>query len=81
MLIFGQSFPLTVIECCVACSKAYITNLVASGFIKSGLDCQCLIDKTGNNPGKSNICPNGIQVFKPKLKKKGNVILGPCGKP
>lgn len=74
-------FPQTVVECCVACSKFYIANLVASGFIASGLDCECLIDTGASNPGKSNICPNGIQVFKPKPKKNGNVILGPCGKP
>jgi hypothetical protein len=81
-LVFGYPyFPQTLVECCVACSKEYTANLVAAGSIKSVLECQCLIDTTGNNPGKSKICPNGVQVFDLKPKPKGNAVLGPCGKP
>ncbi|KAK4904465.1 hypothetical protein LTR49_026096, partial [Elasticomyces elasticus] len=51
-------FAQTHAECCIACYKQF-DNLVAAAFIKSGLDCQCLLVTSDDYPHKSQFCPNG----------------------
>lgn len=71
-------FAQTDVECCVYCSEQY-KSFVAAGFIPSGLDCQCLINRGTNYPGKSKFCPRGIQPYALGAKK-GQALLGACGK-
>lgn len=88
-------FPQTFVECCVQCSlcsrlrserssnslagSEQYYDLVAAAFIKSGLDCECLVDTDGNHPGKSNFCPHGIEPYVLGTKP-GNTLPGPCRK-
>ncbi|KAK3614846.1 hypothetical protein LTR56_026974 [Elasticomyces elasticus] len=69
-------FAQTYAECCIACHKQF-DNLVAAAFIKSGLDCQCLLVTSDDYPHKSQFCPNG-KVPYGFHKGKGNAFAGPC---
>lgn len=80
-VIFDLSYPYfaqTLVECCIYCSEQY-KDLVAAAFIKSGLDCECLINNGTRYAGRSSYCPRGIEPYA-LGKKKGNALLGPCAK-
>ena len=80
--VFDLGYPYfarTAVECCIYCSEQY-KNFVASGFIPSGLDCECLVNTSGDYPGKSNFCPHGIEPYAFK-KGKGHALPGACRKP
>lgn len=80
--IFDLSYPYfahTTVECCIYCPEQYY-DLVASASIKSGLDCECLVDTDGNYSGKSAFCPHGLEP-RHLGSKPGNALPGPCRKP
>jgi hypothetical protein len=80
-LVFPLYYPYfaqTAVECCVYCSEQYY-NLVASGFIKSALECECLVNNGTNYSGKSKSCPRGIQPYS-FGKHDGHALPGPCFK-
>jgi hypothetical protein len=62
----------------VACSEQY-KDFVAAGFIPSGLDCECLVNRGTDYSGKSKSCPRGIQPYALGVHQ-GHALLGACGK-
>lgn len=69
-------YPFTAVECCVACTQQY-DNVVASAFIPEVFTCECLINNGTNYPGKSQVCPRGIQPYAFQ-KASGFALPGPC---